>query len=341
MRKYHAWVLVALAAVCLYSVGLFAKYYAQSAKPGIAVATGVYFTSNYAASGTDFTESLIRKEFTSGSCSFTLQVRNYENNLLFNDTNISIPYTMSLWTEDAHTNAEYKVAYLLGEESKSFPIGTKESKTVIQNRQIEGGAPMAHNYEITITDHNDMKSAVPIYVEITTESGALIQKTLTGKITLEGTQEVKDFISSSSFVVPNETSDMKDPQKIEAIAREVSLTYEIRTVGQVLTSDEVTQELILAWNSDKLDIDRFNGNYLAWLAEDPTRTGPESYTGTDVQGNPLPAGSNWQYITLKAMPYSTEDTIFYNKGIDFKDGTLTMDSLNGYVIAKEKKADNP
>ena len=93
-RVRGAAILVILAVLC--SGGyVYAKYFSEAARYGVAIASGVYFSANYAAESEEFFECNV--SYSGGNDEISFEVRNYENNLLFNESSVVIPYSVSFW----------------------------------------------------------------------------------------------------------------------------------------------------------------------------------------------------------------------------------------------------
>ena len=322
MRKYNFVVLALIVFLFLGSCGyLVAKYYAQSAKQGLAVAAGVYFTSNYAVAAEpdseDYTERIVSRDYQGGEYTIDFQVRNYENNLLFNDKNVTIPYQVSFWLDKAPADAAYTVSD--GEQSNEILVG-KDNCVTITGKTIIGGSAKADTYAIHIKPAGSEKhQAVPVYVVVQTTEGALIQKTLKGKMQLVNASTPENFIQSSGFVVPAGAG-----SDIEAVKSEAALTYEIRTVSEGVTASEVTEELLLSWNSSVLDIDRFDSNYVKWITDKKV-----SEPG-NVTGKP-----GWCYITMHVMPYASEEVLFFGRDNEAYQNINTVNDLNACVTVEK------
>lgn len=301
---------------------VYAKYYSQSAQAGIAIASGIYFTANYAVSAEtdgEFFESVVKSDYQGNEYSFNFEVRNYENNLLFNESDVDIPYSLSFWLGEAPTGATYTVSF--GGTTSELQVG-EANKVEITGQSIAGGSAMANSYAISIkpSDSTVTHEAVPIYVEVKTGEGSIINKTLRGKMVLNNVERPESFIESQGFILPNETTDTTTVT-FEQIEELSELTYEIRTVGEVLATDEPTEELKLSWDATVFELDLFDSVYLEWLENNPDATGPKDDTT-----------AGWKYITIKVMPYSAE-TIGFFRGTEYKTKVTDMESLHEYIEA--------
>lgn len=324
--------LISIAAILLLVSGgsyVYAKYFSERAQWGVAIASGVYFTANYASEKEDFFETIVKSDYLGSNTQFTFEVRNYENNLLFNESDVVIPYSLSFWLGEEPVGAAYTVTWQDGEQSATLNVGEAQ-KVTIDGQSIAGGAAKAVEYVLRITvTTEEVHEAVPIYVEVQTAEGALVNKRLRGKMVLNNTAIPENYIESQGFIVPEET----DPENVqfEQIQEQSGFSYEIRTVGEV--ADEVTEELKLSWNPDVLEIDLFEEAYLEWLESD-TKEELET-AGTVMDSNGLATDSNgWKYITVKVMPYSAETIVFF-RGENFATSITDMESLNAAIEAEK------
>lgn len=312
---------------------VYAKYYSISAKEGIAIATGVYFTANYAAASTTemdengnqvqveaFVESVVDSSYKGGDASFTFEIRNYENNLLFNTSNVDIPYTVEFWLGEEITDGAAYSVKVLETGASHILIAGEANRITIANQSIDGGAANANKYEISVDAPGDSGHvAIPVYVRAQTLSGSLINRTLTGKMILSSTDRTTSYIETNEFVVPEEVDRNDKAAKFEALEKQAAFTYEIRTAGAV-TSGELTENLVVSWNPNVLQIDLFDEAYLNWLDKNPTGL------KADAEG--------WYSIEIEAMPYASENIGFF-RGIEFATKATDWDILHSNIKVKK------
>ncbi len=300
-------------------VYVYAKYYSVSAREGIAIATGVYFTANYAAEGEDYVESLVDIVYKGGDSSFDFEIRNYENNLLFNTSDVDIPYTIEFWLEsEIIDGAIYSVSD--GDGGNYTLLTGEENKVTIADQSINGGMAQAKAYTIGIDAPGDSGHVpIPIYVRVRTLEGSLVSRVLTGKVILSTTGRAESYIESQGFVIPEEPEGKTEFERLNSLS---ALTYEILTVGAVSNSGDSTEEIKLSWDSTVLSIDLFDAAYMSWLEEDSNRKAP-----TDE-------GNGWYSITIQAMPYSAENIVFF-RGKDYATKATDLETLHTYVKAEK------
>ena len=319
-------VFIALFAIVLGLTGgtyVYAKYYSLSAKEGIAIATGVYFSANYAVDADgEFVESFVSIGYKGGDTSFSLEVRNYENNLLFNTDNVNIPYTIEIWLESAPVDgAVYSVSV---EDGVHVLADGEENKITISGQFIAGGAARANSYNISVDAPGDSgHTPIPIYVRIQTLDGSLINRTLTGKMLLSSTGRVESYIESQGFVIPDEPTELSKFERLNSLS---AFTYEVLTVGSVASSG-VTEELRVSWDPTVLQIDLFDEAYVEWLETEKTENPDKEITGPYVDTD-----SGLYYITIDIMPYSAENIGFF-RGADFDTKATDLKTLENYIEA--------
>ncbi len=310
---------VAFISVC---ATVYAKYFAQSARQGIAIATGIYFTANYAVeveSEEDFFECIVNSDYIGNNYNFDFEIRNYENSLLFNESTVDIPYSLAVWLGEEPVGATYTI-----KDTRAVEYELKageENKIVMEHQSISGGSAQKNCYTISIEVSGASHNPVPIYVEAVTAQGAVINKALRGKMVLNNEARPESFIESQQFVTTGELS--TDAEKYTQLQNTSELMYEIKTVGEVLVTDEVTEKLKLSWDPAVFEIDMFTKCYVEWLKQ-TNHTGPL----TDAEG--------WNYITITVMPYSAE-TIGFFRGEKFHEKVTDMETLCSYIKAQKEQ----
>ena len=317
--KYGFRIIAAVMIFCAVLGGgsyVYAKYFSATAQWGVAIASGVYLSANYAIPNEDFFESVVKTDYAGSNYEFQFEVRNYENNLLFNESGVIIPYSVSFWLGETPVGATYMVEW----QNQTYPIGVgQENKCTLTEQSIAGGSAMANKYTIKlIANSQTPHESVPIYVEVKTDQGAIINKTLRGKMVLNNVSAPDSYIEEQGFIVPNE--ELEEAARYARIQELSELVYEVRTVGEV-ASDELTEELTLSWNPNVLEIDLFDEVYVAWRQK----------TGKTV---PDVAANGWYYITMEVMPYSAQ-TIYFFRGKDFNTEVTNMTTLNAAVSANK------
>ncbi len=309
---------------------VYAKYFSEAARYGIAIASGVYFSANYAAESEEFFECSVG--YSGGNYDFDFEVRNYENNMLFNESGVEIPYSVSFWLGEEVKNATYsvKIKDSTG-ESQVIGIG-KEHAIEFTGQSLAGGVALANKYTINIVvTENAVHEPVPIYVLAKTDAGASITKTLTGKMVLSNKTSYNScYIVSQDFVIPDESS-AGETNEFVSISKLSMFTYEIRTAGE-LASGEVTEQLKLSWNPNVLEIDLFDDAYLKWLDSKDYQALVAAGTELDKNGIPTDEKTGDKYILMEVVPYSAQSVGFF-RGNGF-DTIADMDALNAAIVGE-------
>ena len=310
---------------------VYAKYFSEAAQYGIAIARGVYFTANYAAESEEFFECNV--SYPGGNYDFDFEVRNYENNLLFNESGVEIPYRVSFWLGETPVDASYSVKIKDSAEEQALSVG-QENAITFSGQSIAGGAAMANKYTIRIVvQENATHEPIPIYALVQTEEGSSIVKTLRGKMVLSASEASENYIESQGFVVPDEVSG-SDAEEFARLQKVSMFTYEIRTVGELATG-EVTEWLKLSWNPRLLELDLFDEAYLTWLDSDVKKELVDAGIAMDEKGLPTD-DSGFQYILLEVMPYSAQ-TVGFFRGAEFNT-IADIETLNAAIEAEEAAA---
>lgn len=309
---------------------VYAKYYSQSVQNGIAIASGVYFTANYAVTSTneeDYFESIVKSGYQGTDTDFVFEVRNYENNMLFNEGSVEIPYSVYFWLESAPTdNTVYSVRF--GEEQKILSVGAA-NKVGFEMHKIQGGRATANKYTVLVDVPEGVKhTSIPIYALVETEAGAVISTTLRGKMIFSTMSRAESYIESQAFVVSGNVA--TDEEKFAELQKLSELTYEIKTVGEVTGGDDSTEKLKLSWNPTVLEINMFDDAYMVWKRE----------TGNAA---PLEDEEGWYYITVNVMPYSAE-TVGFFRGSQYMEKIVnsanSMEALKEAILAEKYQEGN-
>lgn len=324
---------------------VYAKYMAQSVQKGVALASSIYFTSNHAApsdSSDDMSGALVSvAESSDGdgkNYNFHVEIRNYENILLYNSSNAKIPYTVSFQLAATPAAGDsYKVTASVKKEADGrIETVTGETQTLSANdwvtfeNELPGGEALSDDYQIQVT--SSAGNPVPIYVRANTKDGALLTEHLKGKIMLQARADSGDFLKTYGFSVP---SDGTDEEKFAALQKQSEFSYKITTGGISADAGSDADVVTLYWDSAVYDIDRFSNAYLAW--EEGGHDAPEK-----VNISELPAVSPgepewWQgwsdpvdCITIKMSAYASVNIGFF-RGVEYGIKVTDIASQQKYV----------
>ena len=293
---------------------VYAKYLAQSVQRGITIASSIYFTCNYASPsqtpGDDMTDALVsvvQSTDTDGKeYNFTVEIRNYENILLYNSSTAQIPYTVEFWLADAGT---------AGDTYQVTAKETTEIKTITQdnpasfNNILTGGQALSDGYEIKVTAPSG--KAVPIYVRVKTADGALLTERLKGKIMLQTRSDAGKFLKSFGFNTNGDTPD----EQFQYLQKQSEFNYKITTGGVSQEDGGNTEMVTLYWNGTVYDIDRFSSAWLAW--EKSGKPAPKTVAKATLTGYTDRDWTQWSdtiyAITVPVNAYASINIGFFRE----------------------------
>lgn len=320
-----------------------AKYYAKRDNKGVSVASGLYFNSNCISNvegaidlPLDQIDLLKVPGYVNpeGGSIFYLEIRNYDNHLLFNESYLDLKYTISFMKLNGETaSVEYT-----DESGKNVRVSLEDGSTYIDGvagtthegwngkyltltgKELAGGAARYHNYIIrttNATDGTDAKVLVmahptaPNYVAAAAEDMRLI-----GVLQAQP-KDVKVGIDRSGFLI-EETAEYSSDWK-SAVEKMSGLVYTIQTNGDdVSSSGAVKGELEVKWNAKMLDINQYDPYYLEALSNSAITTDGDIKT-----------------MKIKVLPYANVRITFY-KTADFVtafDSSMTQTEFENYVQA--------
>lgn len=338
-------VIVSLA-VLVAAVGLmggisYAKYYAAKFRQGIAVASGLYFNSNrlYTNQG-DTTNipgintsgmmvNVNTRKWTGGDLPFDIEIRNYDNNLLFNDSNLNVEYEICFMLIEDPEGATYSVGKMEGGTLTGVQSLTRKNQVVkFTGGRLAGGTLNRELYQLTLhmTDQNAYNGARVLVVAYPTAPDYLRddrnqQHRLVGLF--QGVySDAEMTVDTADFMVQKEdayTADWKSA--VEDVA---GLIFNIRTIGDVAADEDnaMKQEAVLRWNSDYLEINQYDESYRAA----GQKTG-DIWTKQED-------GHNWTYMKIKVLPYTSVNVTFYKTEAFINDfGSMTKTDFENLADA--------
>ena len=320
-----------------------AKYFAKRDNKGVSVASGLYFNSNCISNvegpvnvSLDRIDLLTVPGYVNpeGGSNFYLDIRNYDNHLLYNELYLDLKYTISFMKLNGETaSVEY-----VDEDGRNIRVSLENGTTYVDaiagvthegwngkcltltEKELAGGAARYHSYVIrttNATDGTDAKVLVmayptaPDYVEAAAEDLRLI-----GVLQAQP-KEVKVGIDRSSFMI-EETAEYASDWK-KAVEKMSGLVYTIQTNGDdVSTSGAVKGELEVTWNAKMLDINQYDPYYLE-----------------AVNNNTLTTNGDLKTMKIRVLPYANVRITFY-KTADFVSAfgsTMTQNEFESYVKA--------
>lgn len=324
------------AAACLFGGISYAKYYASKYRQGISVASGLYFNSNrlYKDGGdtTDIagidTEGMMvnvnDEKWAGGNLNFNIEIRNYDNNLLYNDENLNVEYEVCFMLEDEPAGAAYSVKDIDGTVRQ---LNRKGQIVKFNSGYLTGGSLSRDEYQLTINllDKDTYNGARVLVVAYPTAPDYLYapedqQHRLVGLF--QGVySETAMKVDSSDFLVQSDIdySDSTWHDKVEDLS---GLIFNVKTIGDVVTDENnaVKQEAIVKWNSDYLSISQYDEYF-------------RSAKAGDIETK-FENGHNWTYMKIQVLPYTSVNLTFYKTQDFLTDfGSMTKEDFEGLAEA--------
>lgn len=321
-----------------------AKYYAKRDNKGVSVASGLYFNSNCISNVAGrIDEPLDQIDLLrvpgyvnpEGGSIFYLDIRNYDNHLLYNELYLDLEYTISF----RKVNGETASVEYTNEEGKNVRVSLEDGLTYIDavadtthpgwngkyltltGKELAGGAARYHSYVIRTTnaiDGTDAKVLVmayptaPDYVAAAAEDMRLI-----GVLQAQP-KNVKVGIDKDGFLIEDTAEYVSDWEK--AVEKMSGLVYTIQTNGDdVSSTGAVKGALKVTWNSKMLDINQFDSYYLE-----------------AARNNAITTNGDKKTMTIKVLPYANVRITFY-KTADFAaafGSSMTKTEFENYVQAE-------
>lgn len=311
-KKIHiVKILIPIAVFLAFGIGVAAKYVANNAESGVAVASAIYFTANYAGTASeegtdDALANIVGVPYlangtgtgTGSYSTFYFEVRNHENMLLFNERDVEIPYEIYFWlAEEAKTGQKYTVSYHDGQSPAEIQLSNNRDAAVHIHGTLKGGSALSDQYGITITSKDG--EAVPIYV-VAKSSYVSLSKVLKGKLQVITQEAEEEFIKSKGFVNTSET--VLETLTPDQASKMSELFYYVNTNS---ASDVMGSRLRIAWDADYIEINRNNAFFVEWMEQAPENNWKPGTTTVD--------GKEYSYIDVTPVGYSSMKFGFFRK----------------------------
>lgn len=309
------------------AINVYAKYYAARYNKGVAVASNLYFNSDKLTKSTGITdidvilkdESSINKiniftnsgSWSSGDLLLNFDIRNYDNNILYNEKNLNVGYKVDFVLLDEPIGAEYSV---ISQEGKSTPLKSKGSKVSLDGTTV-GGSLDADTFgiQIRMTSQANYKAARVLVVAYPTSPDYVLRdKKDAQEYRLIGIfqghpTDMQISIENAQFKVQEDANYNASTwkSKVEDLSGYI---YNIKTAGDVvLDSNTATkQEAVVIWDNRYLSIDMYDENYQYALEHDAAladdSTADDKYIKVD---------GNTTSMTIMVLPYTSIDITFY------------------------------
>ncbi|MDE7333678.1 MAG: hypothetical protein K2O16_15945 [Lachnospiraceae bacterium] len=325
--------------VCLVLAGLtvtvYSKYYKTGYNKGMAIASGFYFSSNYMAAledskGIDMDsvmEEIVQNYLDSivssanrtpwmgtNVCDFHMEIRNFDNQLLFNDKDLNVEYRVEFMLLDEPRGASYSIKF----QDVAKQLEWKNGKGTVASftGELPGGLLSADQYNLGVA-MQDVAGYVPARVLMAAypigPDYLVNTKCIAGIV--KANYEEKEFkIEAGSGFTVTKTTEYEDNWE-KAVRDESGFVYQLITTGSYTgTGNTSTRKKIrLKWRSDMYKINKNDEHYIN-LQKEPDFN--DKYK-TEVDDK----GIEWQIMEIEVMPYASIKFVFFrNPGSDTEPG---------------------
>lgn len=311
---------------CLVLVGVsytvYSKYYKTGYNRGMSIASGFYFNSNYMAAvdelrgkteddlpniSNDVLESVIisanKTSWTdSPTYLFQVEVRNYDNHLLYNDKELDVEYEVHFMLLNEPLGAAYSVSFGgLGQDEKELTWENGRGEVVTYQGELPGGSCQEDVYylQIQMKDAYIYEPADVLMVAYPVGPDYLRStKTIAG--ILRANHEEKEFRiePESGFVVRHEETYPDDWKG--TVLKESGYEYLVYTSGNYTGEGSAVRKTIkVMWRKDMYKINEFD-EYYQEVKGDRKRC----YEETEGE-------HTWCVMEIDVLPYASLKFVFY------------------------------
>lgn len=305
-------------------INVWGKYYASRYNKGIAVASNLYFNSDKLIKSTGITDideiindsESINKisvftnngSWASGELLLNFDIRNYDNNILYNENNLNIGYRIEFVLLDEPIGAEYRI---VDSNNEDHILSRKGSKISFEETTVGGSLDSdMYGIRMTMTSKTDFEAArvlvlaYPIspdyvYREMSVEQEYRLLGIFQGHPT-----DLRISIEEACFKVQKDNEyASKWKSKIEDLSGYI---YNIKTAGDVVLDANTAsgQEAVVTWDNRYVTIDKYNENYVYALEHDKDL--PE-----DSQDRYIKTDGNYTSMTIMVLPYTSIEITYY------------------------------
>lgn len=311
---------------------VIAKYYAYKSEPGIAVASAFYFSSNKLEKLNGATDkdsiltmdtsnlavSVNENKWVSGECLFPIEIRNYDNNLLFNEKDLDAEYEICFRLIGVPAGAEYVAAKTENGNIVERQQLTVDNGVVYFTGKLEGGTLAGDEYQliVTLTDGQAYDDSVKVLVVAYPTKPDYLYSADEQEHRLVGLfqghlSEAEMDIESADFIVQSDT-DYNETSWRDKVQDLSGLIFNVKTNGDVITDDSntVKQEAVVKWNSKYLQISKYDECYIKAKnkAAGSTEEAADPSWWEEKQDE---NGDTWIYMKIEALPYTSINITFY------------------------------
>ena len=308
-KKYRVFFgfLASLLLLCLAGGFLLAKYYAGRSNKGVATASSLYFSSNLLKNVQQLNENDYPVVYNTAAWdgtyaySYNLEIRNYQNQLLYNDQNLDIQYNINFQLVNETDGGTYQVT--CQNETKTITYGTSCSFSAT----LEGGQAKENKFTVSIkrpegnVDTN--YKSVGIRVTATPVSPSYVANY----------EKLGGILYATTFSSQYELSGGFSKVQTGKVSGYAGFPY---TITYKPGEDNMVQKVKVSWDADKLQLDQYS----------PYRS--------SVQTDSV---NNRDYIVISVEPYTVFDIMFYRTS-EF-DKATTLEGLNDLVKIEKQEGD--
>lgn len=335
------------------SLTVYSKYYKTGYEKGMAIASGFYFGSNYMYEEEGLNDiadieelakkkdgKLVHEELVNrlmvavsnkpweagNSYSFDVEVRNHTNQLLYNDKDMSVAYTVEFILLDKPNGANYSIGKMEngGIVNKYTPLNNGNTiKKVSFQGMLEGGKLTWENYVLRVSLGNGQgaDSYEPARV--------LMMAYPVEPVFLEDTKKIAGIIKAEYNITEMEITDqkftiddeLKEDSWKEQVKKESALVYQLKTTGNYFMqgSDSMLQKIRIKWNPDMFSLNK-NDKYL-----------------NQAEGTRLVEYKEDEGImVIETVPYSSIKFVFFkNEGFDTEIQNMTLSEFKNTIQAEK------
>lgn len=315
---------------CLIFAGMslivYSKYYKTRYEKGMAIASGFYFSSNYMYEEEGLTDiadieeltkrnggKLVHEELVNrlmvavnkqlwgdSNCLFNIEVRNYANQLLYNDTDLDISYTVEFVLLDAPAGAVYEIRK--GNEGDYVRLENDGKGKIIKagfEEELEGGELSWDDYELKVSIDSSQgidyqPSRVLLMAYPTSPDYIKDTKKIAGIIMADYNQR-KMEITDQKLTIEDE-SDWNEADWKERLKAESAFVYQLKTTGNYYAqgNNNMKQKIRIIWDAELFELSR-NDKY-----REENDANIEYKDGKGI-------------MTIETMPYSSIKFVFFKK----------------------------
>lgn len=347
-RKMAMLAVLAVVVVGICGGVAFAKYYDAKYRPGVSVASGLYFNSNKLLKNPGQTKDIMKidtdnmmvnvnsDKWSSGNLYFDVEIQNYDNNLLYNDENLNVSYEICFTLLENPAGADYYVQDVDGTEHT-----LAKGKVVKLNQgYLPGGTRNQDTYRIRINlrDVTAYNGARVLAVAYPTSPDYLYdeeeqQNRLAG--IFQGVYSENEMRVENAFFLVEEDADYNELTWKDKVTDLSGLIFNIKTIGSIVTDDNnaAKQEAIVKWRSDYISISQYDACYIEAQEKQASKSPSEDdyiWTAADTEGK------QWTYMRIEVLPYTNVNITFYKTEKfleEFKKDMINREMFEGMAEA--------